>query len=79
MYFTEKKKRAEIALLGAVWSSVTQPSMEPHFGATFQGRAVSKPKNVRFGSHFIRNAIFGLPLTNGLFWFKISYNLYFKF
>ena len=38
----EKKESQNGSHRRAVWSSVTQLSMEPHFGATLQGRAVSK-------------------------------------
>ena len=42
---TEKKDSQNGSPRRVVWSSVTQLSMELHFGATLQGRPVSKQKN----------------------------------
>ncbi len=41
---TEKKREPKCSPRRAVWSSVTQLSMELQFGATIQGRAVSEQK-----------------------------------
>ena len=42
--YTAKKKRAKMALLGAIWLSITQLSLELHFGVTLHRRAVSEHK-----------------------------------
>ncbi len=63
----KKKENQNVSPRRAVWLSITLLSMEPHFGATLQGWAVSKQKKVRFGSHFTTSAILELHLTRDCF------------
>ena len=49
----------------AIWSSVTQLSMEPHFGATLQWRAVSKQKKGPIWLPFYKECYFGATPYKG--------------